>query len=92
MALKPDSERPGAGLPDEYAEHHPDERPGDWGWHGEWGRAARIAGLVVAVILCLMITATHYNLSGAGWLLLFAVGLVVGVGWDMHRSRNTWRR
>ena len=92
MPLRPESEQPLAGMPDEYAELHPDERPGHWGWHGEWGRTARIAGLVVAVILCLMLTATHYNLSGAGWLLLFAFFLVVGVAWDMYRHRHSWRR
>ena len=78
-------------LPADYQAHHPDEHPEDWGWHGEWGRAARVAGWVVAVILLVMITATHYNGQGTLFLSLFAAGLVVALVWDRHRRKNAWR-
>ena len=64
MALKPGSEPPDTGAPEDYVHDHPREHPSDWGWHGEWGRWARVAGWVCVIILLLMITATHYN--GAG--------------------------
>jgi hypothetical protein len=92
VALEPDSEAPDLSLPEDYKHDHPDEHPSDWGWHGEWGRAARIAGWIVAAILLLMITATHYNHSGTMWLLIFTGGIVVGEVWDIHRRRNAWRR
>ena len=64
VALDAHSEQPDLSLPDDYKAHHPDEHPTDWGWHGEWGRAARVGGWVVAIILLLMMTATHYNRAG----------------------------
>lgn len=92
MALKPDSEQPDLSLPDEYKEDHPDEHPTDWGWHGEWGRGARIAGFVVMAILLLMITATHYNDQGTLFLSLFAGAIFLGLIWDYQRRKNSWRR
>ena len=92
MALNPHSEQPDLSLPEDYKSHHPDEHPTDWGWHGEWGRAADIAGVIVAIILILMVTATHYNHSGTVWLLLFAAGILGGVAWNVQRRRNAWRK
>lgn len=37
MALKPGSEQPDIGAPEDYVHDHPSEHPSDWGWHGEWG-------------------------------------------------------
>ena len=65
MALTPGSEKPNVGAPDDYAADHPSDHPSDWGWHGEWGRWARISGWVVVVLLLLSTTATHYNGAGA---------------------------
>jgi hypothetical protein len=92
VALNPHSEKPDLGSPEDYAAHHPNEHPEDWGWHGEWGRAARVGGWVVAIILIVMVTATHYNHSGSAWLLGFAVGLIVVLAWDIQRRKNAWRK
>jgi hypothetical protein len=92
VALDPHSEQPDLSVPDDYHSHHPDEHPTDWGWHGEWGRVARIAGWVVVVILLLMVTATHYNAAGAGGLILFAVALATVLIWDIQRRKNAWRQ
>lgn len=80
------------GASEEYAAHHPTDRPEDWGWHGEWGKYRRIAGLVCAVILVLMNTATHYNEAGAVALYSFAGAIVVGLAWDYHQRRTAWRK
>jgi hypothetical protein len=92
VALNPHSEQPDLGAPPDYTAHHPKEHPEDWGWHGEWGRASRIAGWVVAAILALLTTATHYNHSGAFWLLFFTAGLVTVLIWDIQRRKNAWRK
>ena len=92
MALNAHSEEPDLSLPDDYKSHHPDEHPTDWGWHGEWGRAARVSGWIVAIILLLMLTATHYNFAGSIWLIAFTVALIVTLGWDVQRRRNAWRK
>jgi hypothetical protein len=92
VALQPGSEEPNAGAPEDYAEHHPTEHPSDWGWHGEWGRAARIAGWVVVAILLVMIGTTHYNGTGSLALIVRAAALVLALLWDVNRRRTSWRR
>jgi hypothetical protein len=92
VALDPHSEPPDLSLPEDYKLEHPDEHPTDWGWHGEWGRAGRIAGWVVAVILLLMTTATHYNGMGTLWLSLIAGGMIVVLIADIQRRKNAWRQ
>ena len=92
MALDPHSEQPDLSLPEDYKTDHPDEHPTDWGWHGEWGRAGRVAGWITAIILLLMITATHYNGMGTLFLSLFAGGIIVCLIWDIRRRKNAWRQ
>ena len=92
MALQPGSEAPNTGAPEDYADHHPQEHPSDWGWHAEFGRAARLAGWVVAVSLLLMLTTTHYNGAGAVALIASTAALIISLVWDINRRRNSWRR
>lgn len=92
MPLEPGSESPKAVLPDDYAEHHPEEHPEQWGWHAEWGGGARVGGWIVAAILLVMITATHYNNMGTLFLILFAAAIVIALIYDRIRRRNAWRR
>jgi hypothetical protein len=92
VALNAHSEQPDLSLPDDYKQHHPDEHPTDWGWHGEWGRAARVAGWIVAIILLVMITTTHYNGMGTLSLCAFAGAVIVGLVWDRQRRKNAWRQ
>jgi hypothetical protein len=92
VALNPHSEQPDLSLPEDYKVDHPDEHPTDWGWHGEWGRAGRVAGWIAAIIMLLMITATHYNGMGTLFLSLAAGGIIVCLAWDIQRRRNAWRQ
>jgi hypothetical protein len=92
VALNAHSEQPDLSLPEDYKHDHPEEHPTDWGWHGEWGRAARVGGWLVAIVLLLMITATHYNHSGSGWLIAFTAGLIVTLVWDVQRRKHSWRK
>jgi len=85
-------EPPDLGSPDDYAAHHPEEHPTDWGWHGEWGRVGRRGAWGATIVLLLMITATHYNASGAAWLILVAAGLIGYQLWDIQRRKNAWRQ
>ena len=85
-------EPPDLGSPDDYAAHHPEEHPTDWGWHGEWGRVGRRGAWGATIVLLLMITTTHYNASVAAWLILVAAGLIGYQLWDIQRRRNAWRQ
>jgi hypothetical protein len=71
---------------------HPQERPEDWGWHGTFPRATQVAGWITAIVLIVMTTATHYNLQGTLWLLLFAGAIIAGLIYDIRQRRNAWRR
>jgi hypothetical protein len=91
VALNADSEPADLSLPDDYKHHHPDEHPTDWGWHGEWGRASRVGGWVVAIILLVMITTTHYNAQGTLFLCACAAAIIIALIWDRQRRKNAWR-
>jgi hypothetical protein len=92
VALNAHSERPDVNLPEDYKADHPEEHTTDWGWHGEWGRAARVGGWLVIIVLLVMMTATHYNWSGQGWLAIFAGLMLVMLIWDHHRRKTLWRK
>ncbi len=92
MALTPGSEKPNLGSPDDYSADHPSEHPSDWGWHGEWGRWARVSGWFVVVLLLVSTTATHYNGAGAFALIATAGLLVIALLWDINRRRTSWRQ
>ena len=86
MPLDPHSETPDLTLPDDYKHDHPTEHPEDWGWHGEWGKTSRIGGWIVAIILVVMMTATHYNRQGTLFLGLSAGLLVLALLWGPPAS------
>jgi hypothetical protein len=92
MPLGAHSERPDLNVPADYHSHHPEEHTTDWGWHGEWGRAARVGGWLVVLILVITMTATHYNLSGQFWLGAFALSLIATLVWDRNRRKTLWRK
>lgn len=89
---EPGSEIAAAGAPGEDGPEHPTESPQEWGWHGEWGKTARIAGWVCVVLLCLLATTTHYNGTGELSLFGFAAALVLALLWDARRRRTAWRK
>ena len=83
--------KPAADHASVEAHHAPTEQPSDWGWHADFGRPARIGGWVTVVALLLMVTATHYNGTGALALIVTAALLVLGLLWDINRRRTAWR-
>lgn len=78
-------------APPQRREQHRED-PAHWGWHGEWGRGARIAGWVVTAALLLMITSVDYGFSGAAWLIGLAATIVAILVWDARRRRTWWRK
>ena len=67
------------------------ERPEDWGWHGEGGKASRIAGIVVIVCLLVMIKGNHQGRVEDLWLVGLAAAVAVSLIWDSRRRKNAWR-
>jgi hypothetical protein len=67
------------------------ERPEDWGWHGESGKAARIAGWAMAVLLLVLIFGNHRGKVEDLWLIGSAALLIGSLLWDIRRRKNAWR-
>jgi uncharacterized protein DUF2631 len=67
------------------------ERPEDWGWHGESGKAARIAGYVMIVLLLVMIKGNHKGRVEDLFLIGFAAVIAISLIWDSRRRKNAWR-
>jgi hypothetical protein len=86
------AERPDASHGDVESEQpHRHEQPEDWGWHGTWGKSARIGAIVSVIVLCLMNVTTYYNTAQAPWLYGIAALLVLILIRDRYRRKNAWR-
>ena len=68
------------------------ERPEDWGWHGSFGKWARIAGWAMVVVLLLQNVTTYYNTSQSPWLYGVTALLVLLLAGDRFRRKNAWRQ
>jgi len=75
----------------EHHQEHPHERPEDWGWHGEFGVWARVAGWLAAIALVLLNVTTYYNHSQDLWLYGIAALIVLWLIRDHYRRKNAWR-
>jgi hypothetical protein len=67
------------------------ERPEDWGWHGESGKAGRIAGIVTIVFLLVLIMGNHTGHVEDLWLIGSALLIAISLIWDSRRRKNAWR-
>ena len=67
------------------------ERPEDWGWHGEAGKAGRITGGVMIVFLLVMLVGNHEGRVEDLWLIGSALAILVSLIWDWRRRKNAWR-
>ena len=70
---------------------HRHEQPGDWGWHGSWGKTARIGGWFCVIVLCLINVTTYYNTAQAPWLYGTAGILALILIRDRYTRKNAWR-
>jgi hypothetical protein len=67
------------------------ERPEDWGWHGEAGKAGRITGYVMIVFLLVMLVGNHEGRIEDLYLVGFALIILISLIWDSRRRKNAWR-
>ncbi len=71
----------------------PHEEPSvDWGWHGHFPRLSKVAAIVTAIILLLILTTAHYTNTEVVWLVGIAIGLVAWIVMGTVTRRNSWRR
>ena len=63
----------------------------EWGWHGAFPRATRIAGWFTAASMFFMLIGNHESNIENWWLVALGTGLVVLLLRE-RLSRNSWRR
>lgn len=69
-----------------------DEPSAEWGWHGGFPKASRIAGWFSVFALLIMLVGNHENNTENVWLVglgLFVAFLLV---LDARKRRTSWRR
>jgi hypothetical protein len=69
-----------------------DEPSAEWGWHGGFPKASRIAGWFSAFVLLAMIYNNHENNTENVWLIGIAAGIVIALLVDLKKQRTAWRR
>jgi hypothetical protein len=69
-----------------------DEPSAEWGWHGTFPKATRVAGWLTAVFLLLMLIGNHRGHTEDIYLIGTAALIVIALIWDRIRSRTAWRR
>ena len=69
-----------------------DEPSAEWGWHGTFPKATRIAGWLTAIAMLLMLIGNHRGRIEDIYLVATAVAIILALIWDRIRSRTSWRR
>ena len=67
------------------------ERPEDWGWHGETGKAGRIGAWFAVLALLTYLWGNHEGRMEDLWIVGIAALLVLILLWDIRRRKNAWR-
>lgn len=68
-----------------------DEPSAEWGWHGSFPKATRIAGWISAIAMFAMIYNNHENNTENVWLVGGGLAIVILLLLDLRRSRTAWR-
>jgi hypothetical protein len=69
-----------------------DEPSAEWGWHGGFPNGSRIAGVVVAILLPLLLIGHQVSWTEILWLVIPAAAVLLGVIGSTIRQRHAWRR
>jgi hypothetical protein len=69
-----------------------DEPSAEWGWHGGFPNGLRIAGVVVAIVLLLLMIGPYQSRLQDWWIVGIALGILALIVRGTIRRRNAWRR
>lgn len=69
-----------------------DEPSAEWGWHGGFPKATKVAGWISAAAMFLMLIGNHEGNIANIWLICIGTAMVVVLTADQIRSRKSWRR
>ena len=69
-----------------------DEPSAEWGWHGTFPNATRIAGVVVAIILLVLLIGPYQTRLQDFWDIPLALGILAAVIYGTVKRRHDWRK
>ena len=70
-----------------------DEPSAEWGWHGSFPNALRVAGVVTAILLLVMVIGPYESRLQDFWMIPLALGILGLIVWGtVKRRRDDWRR
>ena len=69
-----------------------DEPSAEWGWHGAFPNAIRIAGVLVGILLLVLTLGPYQSHLQDFWMVPMALGLLWLVVRGTMKRRNTWRK
>jgi hypothetical protein len=69
-----------------------DEPSAEWGWHGDFPRAGRIAGAITVVLLLTLLIGPHQGRIEDLWIVGIAALLAFMLVHNTLRARRAWRR
>lgn len=69
-----------------------DEPSAEWGWHGTFPKAVRIAGVISALFCFAMLIGNHHGFTEDLWLIATGTSIILFLVWDGVRGRTSWRR
>ena len=75
----------------DHAGHAEQERPEDWGWHGETGKWGRIGAWISVLVLLAYLIGNHEGDVENLWIIGIAAVMVIILLWDRQRRKNAWR-
>jgi lysylphosphatidylglycerol synthetase-like protein (DUF2156 family) len=71
----------------------PNDEPGlRWGWHGSFPNGMRIAGVVVAIILLVLLFGPYQSRLQDFWMIPIAVGILALILRGTVKRRHAWRK
>jgi Protein of unknown function (DUF2631) len=69
-----------------------DEPSAEWGWHGSFPNGMRIAGVVVAIVLLLLLLGPYQTHLQDLWMIPIALGILALIVRGTVKRRNAWRK
>jgi hypothetical protein len=69
-----------------------DEPSAEWGWHGSFPNGMRIAGVVVAIVLLLLLLGPYQTHLQDFWMIPIALGILALIVRGTVKRRNAWRK
>lgn len=68
------------------------EPSAEWGWHGTFPNATRIAGVLTAILILVMMIGPYQNRLQDFWMVPIALGILVLIVRGTIKRRHAWRK